>query len=190
MWLVIGCRTKVLIPGLDRHFCFHLCLYHGYHPPPVQRVPFGHSRWSGWSVGRWPFICSAKIKSVKIYLPFPYVFVIGCIIRHKNNITFTYFSTVPLRMLSEMWFGPSPSVHIVKTWSGCEHCPWWEMTTYLKPFHFALDNHSMYLILNLAVFLVLKYCILSKTCYFCYFSWLICDQKIKWVDWRVIEVQL
>jgi len=52
---------------------------------------------------------------MRIYLSFPYVFVMGCIIRHKGNITFNYFNTVPLRVLSEMRFGPSPSVHIVKT---------------------------------------------------------------------------
>jgi len=52
---------------------------------------------------------------VKIYLPFPYVFVMGCIIRHKDNITFNYFDTMLLRVVSEMWFGPSPSIHIVKT---------------------------------------------------------------------------
>jgi hypothetical protein len=58
---------------------------------------------------------------MRIYLPFPYVFVMGCIIRHKGNITFNYFNTVLLRVLSEMRFGPSPPVHIVKTWSGCGH---------------------------------------------------------------------
>ena len=58
---------------------------------------------------------SAKIKIVKIYLPYPYVFVVGCIIRHKNNTTFNYFNTLLLQVLTEIWFGPSPSVHIVKT---------------------------------------------------------------------------
>lgn len=59
---------------------------------------------------------SAKIKSMKIYIPYPYVFVVGCIIRDKNNITFNYFKkTLLLRVLTEMWFEPSPSVHIVKT---------------------------------------------------------------------------
>ena len=139
MWLVIGCMTKVLIPGWDWHFLSHLFV--PWVPP--TSCPFFHSSWSEWSVGMWPFICSAKIKSVKIYLPFPYVFVMGCIFRHKDNVTFTYFNTVPLRVLSEMWFGQSPSVHIVKTWSGCGHCPWWEMTTCLKTFHFILDNYSV-----------------------------------------------